>query len=378
MPAAAPTVSEIQDANRSPTANFEVVDIDDGVVATLARIRPEGFARQFRSKPQPADLRISVGDTLAINVIEESPGLFRFRPAAPGTAEEGGGGATSFLPVTVAGDGTVHVPFAGQIKAAGRTNDELRTEIERKLADKAINPQVQVSVVSGPSSGANSATVGGEVNRSAIIALRPAGSRLLDVIAEAGGSKFPAYETTVHLTRRGKEAGASLQDVIEEANQNVFVYPLDNIYLSHDPKTFSVLGASTKVGIYPFGSKHLDLAEAVAQGGGFVDGTADPSGVFLFRFENSETVKSMKQDEDLTNDPVPVIYRLNLRSGKGYFLARGFEIRDKDIILLANSDGAQLLKFITLLQDATSIVSNVRTVTLSSGNGITTTTVAPH
>src|ERR1700722_7165053 len=71
MPAAAPTVSEIQDANRSPTANFEVVDIDDGVVATLARIRPEGFARQFRSKPQPADLRISVGDTLAINVIEE-------------------------------------------------------------------------------------------------------------------------------------------------------------------------------------------------------------------------------------------------------------------------------------------------------------------
>ena len=50
---------------------------------------------------------------------------------------------------------------------------------------------------------------------------------------------------------------------------------------------------------------------------------------------------------------VPVVYRLNLRVGNGYFLAQSFPMRDKDVILLANADGAQLLKFFVLLRGAT-------------------------
>src|ERR1700730_11249334 len=50
---------------------------------------------------------------------------------------------------------------------------------------------------------------------------------------------------------------------------------------------------------------------------------------------------------------VPVVYRLNLRVGNGYFLAQSFPMRDKDVILLANADGAQLLKFFVLLRGPT-------------------------
>ena len=49
-------------------------------------------------------------------------------------------------------------------------------------------------------------------------------------------------------------------------------------------------------------------------------------------------------------------------------------MRDKDIILLANADGTQLLKFVTLLQGVTGSAANLRTITLSSGTTSTTST----
>ena len=54
-------------------------------------------------------------------------------------------------------------------------------------------------------------------------------------------------------------------------------------------------------------------------------------------------------------------------------------MRDKDIILLANADGTQLLKFITLLEGVSSIATNARTLTLPAnvGGGGTTTIVTP-
>jgi len=79
---------------------------------------------------------------------------------------------------------------------------------------------------------------------------------------------------------------------------------------------------------------------------------------------------------------VPIIYRLNLREGDGYFLARQFEMRDKDIVLVANSDGAQLLKFATLVQailtPAQSVASTVLTVkTINSVGGAAVITTSP-
>jgi len=386
MPAGAPTALEVENET-APTASFDqiiVLDIDDAVVSTLSSLRLEGFAGRFSAKAPPAELRIAVGDTLQISVIEQSPALLTAPASAsgvsPGVASIG---ATPFLPVTVDRDGTINVPFAGSVKAAGLTVEAVRRQIEHSLANKAVNPQVQVALVSGTAIGANSATVGGEVNRAGVLPLRPSGSRLLDVIAEAGGAHYPAYETTVHLTRSHREAAVSLQRIVDESNENVFIYPGDNIYVSRDPKTYTVLGASTKVGRYPFGSKNLNLAEAVAEAGGFVDAASDPSGVFVFRYEPLSVIKALRPDAPTEAEPTPTIYRLNLREGGGYFRARRFPMQDKDIVLVANSDGAQLLKFVNLLQGITGTVGNVastvltiKTIGATGGAAVVTSSVA--
>ncbi len=383
MPAAAPTALEVENENTSsgPFDRIIVLDIDDAIVSTLSALRPEGFAGRFSAKAPPADLRIAVGDTLQISVIEQSPGLLSAPGAAPGASPGGGSlGAMPFLPVTVDHDGTINVPFAGSVRAAGMTIEAVRKEIEHRLVDKAVNPQVQVALLSGTAVGANSATVGGEVNHAGVLPLRPSGSRLLDVIAEAGGAHYPAFETTVHLNRGHREAAVSLQRIVDKSDENVFIYPGDNVYVSHDPKTFTVLGSSTKVGRYPFGSESLNLAEAVAEAGGFTDASSDPSGVFVFRYEPLHVVKALRPDAPTEAETTPVIYRLNLREGGGYFRARRFPMHDKDIVLLANSDGAQLLKFVTLLQGITGTVQNVastaltiKTIETTGGTAVVTT-----
>ena len=104
----------------------------------------------------------------------------------------------------------------------------------------------------------------------------------------------------------------------------------------------------------------MNLAEAVGEGGGMTDTAADPAGVFLFRLESGKLVSSLRPDLPISqSQTVPVIYRVNLRSGDGYFLAREFPVRDKDILLLANSDGAQLLKFMTLVRSFTGTADDV-------------------
>jgi polysaccharide export outer membrane protein len=384
LPAGAPTALEIMNSPNT-TNGIYVFDLDKKVIDALASVRQDTFVGRFANAAPAADLRIAVGDTLQIQVIEQGPGLFGQSSDATSGAGSTGLSAARLLPITVGRNGSINVPFAGELHAAGLTVDELRAQIERKLTDKAVNPQVQVSLADGPSVGANSATVGGEVNHAGIIALRPSGSRLLDVIAEAGGARFPGYEITVHVTRAKREAAVSLQRIVDRPEENIFIYPGDSIYVSRDPRTFTVLGATNKVGHYNFGSVTSNLAEAVAEAGGFVDSTSDPAGVFLFRYEPPELVRALSPTHDAgTTDPVPVIYRLNLRDSDGYFRARQFAMRDKDMILLANADGAQLLKFLNLMSVATGNASLINQMVQSGTNGggtiatvVTTSPAAP-
>ena len=380
LPESAPTAGEVESSANAAVSGIYVFDLDRQVIAALGSAPDKGLSGRFTSAAPAADLRIATGDVLQISVLESSGTLFHQSANAGATGAAGAGSAGSgLLPVTVERDGTVTVPYAGKVRAAGLTASELASDIEHRLADQAVNPQVQVALATSTSVGANSAAVGGEVNKAGVIELRPSGTRLLDVIAEAGGARFPAHEVTVRLTRGKRDASVSLDRIIEKPEENIYVYPGDSIYLSHEPKTFSVLGATSKVGRYTFGSPTLNLAEAVAEAGGFVDAVSDPSGVFLFRYEPASFVAALKPNDATvpSKGVVPVIFRLNMREGDGYFRAREFQVHDKDIILLADADGTQLAKAVNILEGVAGTATNVRTlfVPLKTSGGSTTTTI---
>lgn len=121
-------------------------------------------AMPARSPGQVRDYRIGALDTLAISVFQE-PDL-------------------SMKDVAVDASGSVVLPLAGKIQAAGHTPSDLATEIERRLAEGyIINPRVSVQV---QSSASQRIAVSGAVTEAGVFEIKGS-TTLLEAIAMAKG-----------------------------------------------------------------------------------------------------------------------------------------------------------------------------------------------
>ena len=349
---------------------YSIVNLDTRVVAELNHFKPS-FGPTFRNAHYVATNALRPGDVIAITVYETG-GQALFPPPAvvPGAAATSplgnvSTGASNIPPQVIEADGTAFVPFVGRVKVSGLTPGQAGELIQRDLQGKSVSPQVMVSLTNNIG---NAATVSGEVNAARPVPLSSRGERLLDVIAAAGGARFPAYETYVQVVR-GKQVGkVLLQTVVNNPPENIVIRPADQIYLTHDPRRFAVLGATQRVALYPFVSEQASLADAVATGGGPIDLIGDPSGIYLFRFEPWFIAKDVLSTEYVTSlgatppEFVPVLYKLDLRGAEGYFLAQSFQMRDKDVVLIANSETTQLQKALTVVRGFTGIASDVGTL----------------
>ncbi len=355
VPTSGPTASQVIDqAKQEGQGRFDFVEIDPAVVAALSAqaspARPEPIFSE-QGKPRAA---IGIGDVLSVSIWQSGAGGGVGSPAgsssvagqAPGA---GLGGQSMSIPDQVVGaDGAISVPFAGRIQVAGHMPYEVQTVIENRLANRAIEPQVIVTVAR---SVADTASISGEDLSGSRVALTAGGDRLLDVIDQAGGSKSPLYETFIKLTRGGETVTIPMEDIVSVPSDNIYVWPHDVITLVREPETFSVFGATVSNVDVPFGAHRLDLAAAIAKAGGLQDSRADPEGVFLFRFEPPEVLQALGVPS-LAGKPgaaSPVLYHLNLRQAASYFLAKRFPMQNDDMIYVANAQMAELQKFFTLI-----------------------------
>jgi polysaccharide export outer membrane protein len=351
LPTAGPTASDvISQEVQGDRTRFDLVDVDDNVVAALAMVPQESFHVRFKKYGQPPPPKIGVGDSLVVSIWEAaSGGLFSSAP----TDHVSTGSRSVTIPEQVVGrDGAISVPFAGRIAAAGHLPVEVQHAIEHRLADKAIEPQAIVTVTKSLS---NSVTVTGEVVHGQRVPLSVKGDRLLDVIAAVGGAKSPIYETFVRLSRGGVTATIPMETLVSDPAENIYAQPGDVLTLVRLPQSFTAFGATGANAQIPFSSEKMTLVEALGKAGGLQDLRSDPAGVFMFRFEPPNVVAALGRPQLRTGPggDSPVVYRLDLRDARSYFLAQRFPLRDKDIIYVANADLNELQKFFTLLNTLT-------------------------
>jgi polysaccharide export outer membrane protein len=351
LPTAGPTASDVKNQEiKDSEVRFDLVEIDDNVVAALLASRGENFHTRFKKYGRPPQPRIGVGDSVVVSIWEAAGGgLF----GASATDHVSAGSRSVTIPEQMVGqDGGISVPFADRVPVAGRLPVEVQKTIERRLAEKAIEPQAIVTITRSVT---NSATVTGEVIAGARVPLSLKGDRLLDLIAAAGGAKTPLYETFVRLSRDGITATIPMEMLVSDPAENIYAYPGDVLTLVRLPQSFTVFGATGLNTQVNFTAEKMTLVEGLAKAGGLLDLRSDPAGVFLFRFEPPGIVKTLGRPQ-LGTGPEgssPVVYRLDLSDAKSYFLAQRFPIHDKDIIYVANADLNELQKFFTLLNTLT-------------------------
>jgi len=351
LPTAGPTASDVKGQEvKDNLTRFDLVSIDDNVVTTLLALPAESFHVRFKKYGRPPQPKIGIGDSVVVSIWEAAGGgLFG---ASPTDHVSAGSRSVTIPEQIVARDGGISVPFADRVPAAGRLPVEVQKTIEQRLAEKAIEPQVIVTVTKSLST---SVTVAGEVVSGARVPLSLKGDRLLDLIAAAGGAQAPVYETFVRLSRDGITATIPMEALVSDPAENIYAYPGDVLTLVRLPQSFTAFGATGTNMQVNFTAERMTLVEALAKAGGLQDQRSDPAGVFLFRFEPPDIVNALGRPQLQTgpDGSSPIVYQLDLSDAKSYFLAQRFAMHDKDIIYVANADFNELQKFFSLLNTLT-------------------------
>jgi polysaccharide biosynthesis/export protein len=342
-----PSRQQLVEATRlAASAPVRLVDVDDAQVRRLAaRQEPGSFAEQF-TEPAAMVAAVGYGDGLEISVWEAPPALL-FGAGSLDARASARPSATTFGEQVIGVDGTIQVPFAGAIAAAGRTTQQIGAEITRRLTGRANQPQVLVRVTRNVTA---TVTVVGEVLRSMRMPLTARGERLLDAIAEAGGARQPVDKVTVQLTRGERVAALPLDQVIRRPRENVTLAPGDVVTVQFQPLSLTALGATGRNAEIPFEAQGITLAQALARAGGVQDARSDARGVFVFRFEDPQVLEGGAAGGPVTPDGrVPVVYRVDLTDPTAFLVAQGFPMRNKDVIYVANAPSAEIQKFLNIL-----------------------------
>lgn len=333
---------------------YALVDVSSDTIGFLSEPNLVSLKGVFPDKrPKPIQL-VGVGDVLNVSIFEAAPGgLF-----TPATAAGARPGNFVDLPAqAVDQKGSIYVPYAGDIPAAGRTIPEIQQAIVGRLRNRAIEPQVVISLNQQHSS---VVSVLGAVNAPGVLPLNSVGERLLALIARAGGPKFEAIESYVSLQRDGKQVRVLLSRAIQDPRENIFIRPNDVIFVSHEAPNVIALGATGLNANIAFDVETLTLSQALGKAGGLVDDQSDPAQVFVYRFENRKFLERLGIDtKRFVTESIPTIYHVNLRDPSGMLLASGFQMRTKDVMFVANAKAVDYYKMLLLINNTTSTVRNL-------------------
>jgi polysaccharide biosynthesis/export protein len=329
---------------------YALVKLTPEVVNILGQHIPR-LSTAFAAQTPPKAFRFGVGDIVSVSIFEAAAGgLF---------TSEAGVRAGNFVTIpnqAVDEQGNISIPYAGTIRARGRSPLEIGKEITEKLQARALEPQVVVNLATQNTS---LITVLGDVRSAGRFPASPSGERVLDAIARAGGPSAQGYDTWVSIKRMGHRASVPFGALMYEPANDIYVLPNDVIYLFNMPQTFVAFGAGGTQGLFKFDAWRLSLAEAIGKQGGLNDAQADPAAVYLYRGETRAIAKEIGVDvTPFQGDIIPIIFHANLRDPSGYFLSQSFAMRNKDVIYTSNSVSVETTKFLVFLRTILATVND--------------------
>lgn len=347
MPASGPSRQEVVQSVPPGASTIQIVELDDAIARRLFEQRRQATFAEAFGVPAAGAQRVGAGDSIEIAIWEAPPATL-FATNQPEVRGTSSGARPTVLPEQVVSEeGTITVPFAGKVAAAGQSLRAIEAEIARRLKGKANQPEIIARLTRHPSA---TVTVVGEFANSTRMPITPSNETLLDAVAAAGGVRHPVGKVSLQVTRGKSTHTMALDAVIRDPRQNIRLQPGDVVTAVFQPLSFTALGATGKNEEVPFEAQGISLAQALARAGGLQDARADAKGVFLFRFEPAGALDWPRHPVAQTPDgQVPVVYRLDLNNPASFFVMQSFALNNKDLLYVSNAPAAELQKVLNLV-----------------------------
>jgi polysaccharide export outer membrane protein len=193
-----------------------------------------------------------------------------------------GGNAATIESVQVDDAGFIFIPYAGRIRAAGNTTEQLRQIDDPQPRRTDADPQVIVRREAGDGS---TVSVSGAVGGQGIYPIQRPTATLSGMLAAAGGVAVEPEIAQVTVLRGGHSGTIWYEDIFRAGPADIALRAGDRIFVEEDSRSFTALGATGQQSIVEFQTQSISALEAIASVGGLNPVLADPSGVFVLRNE---------------------------------------------------------------------------------------------
>ncbi len=352
LPRTGPTKREIFAGSVQQQGDAFVISVNDRVTRATAVAPALGFSQAFINASPVGSDTIRPGDTLGLTIWEN---------VDDGLLAAEGANATLLDEVQVDGAGFIFVPYAGRIRAAGNTPEAVRRIITNKLEEQTPDPQVQVRRLAGDGS---TVSLVGAIGGQGVFAIERPTRTLAAMIARAGGVTINPEVARVSVIRGGHTGTIWFQDLYKNPQLDIALRGGDKILVEADTRKFTALGATGAQSLVPFETQTLSGLEAIAQVGGLLSTSADPTGVFILRNEPAELANQVLGRDDLIGAQ-RMVYVLDLTQPNGMFHARDFSVRDGDTLYVTEAPFTQWNKAIAAL---TGTLTSADRLTSTLGN----------
>lgn len=337
LPRSGPNKREIFSSSVMQQGDAFVVTVNDRVTRATAVVPELSFPDSFASAGRVTADKISSGDVLNLQIFEN----VKDEPLLSVAGER----VSVLTDVQVDDRGEIFVPYAGRVRAAGRTPDQLREAITKELDTQTPDPQVMVTRVAGDGS---TVSVSGGVSAQGVYPIERPTRTLSGMLSRAGGVAIQPAVAQVRVTRGNTTRKIWLQDLYENPKMDIALRAGDKIVIEEDRRAFVALGATGAQTRVPFDTQTLSAIEAIAQVGGLNTNLADPTGVFVFRNEPDVIANKVLGRSDLQGDQ-RMVYVLDLTQPMGMFHARDFVVRDGDTVYVTEAPYVQWQKTLGVL-----------------------------
>jgi polysaccharide export outer membrane protein len=230
-------------------------------------------------------------------------------------------------------DGTFFFPYAGHVRAAGRTVSQIREDVVRGLRRVIRDPQVEVSVMQYRG---QRVYLAGEVRTPGSQALTDVPPDLTEIVGRAGGFTAEADLANVTVTRRNETMKLDLQSLYYggdmRANIRLQHGDVVNVPERREAKVF-VTGEVLRPTALLMPRGRMTLADALADAGGVNPLTANARQIYVMRGADSARTQ---------------IYHLNSDASDSMLMAGKFRLQSRDVVYV---DAAPVVRWARLINN---------------------------